>query len=114
MARKVEVVESMTDDIDGSKASETIGFALDGVSYEIDVNKTHARALRQDFANWAQYARKAKTRGARRGSRRGGSGKALSDSAQIRAWAASRGVDVNARGRIPAQIIEQYRAASRS
>jgi hypothetical protein len=34
MARKVEV--QLIDDLDGSKAEESITFALDGINYEIE------------------------------------------------------------------------------
>jgi len=33
------------------------------------------------------------------------------DPAAVRAWAASNGVSVSARGRVSATVIEQYRAA---
>ncbi len=36
MAQKVQVV--LIDDIDGGDADETVTFALDGVTYEIDLN----------------------------------------------------------------------------
>jgi uncharacterized protein (DUF4415 family) len=29
----------------------------------------------------------------------------------VRAWAAGRGIEVNARGRIKADVVEQFRAA---
>jgi hypothetical protein len=40
------VVVKLTDDIDGGDADETIRFALDGKSYEIDLNAKNAAALR--------------------------------------------------------------------
>jgi Lsr2 len=33
------------------------------------------------------------------------------DPAAVRAWAAGRGIEVNARGRIKADVVEQFRAA---
>ncbi|MTD17135.1 hypothetical protein GIS00_24680 [Nakamurella sp. YIM 132087] len=32
----------MTDDLDGSKAAETVAFALDGSKYEIDLSQGHS------------------------------------------------------------------------
>jgi hypothetical protein len=55
MARKVEV--TLVDDIDGGQAGETLGFSLDGVSYEIDVSSKRAdelRASRWPFINKAR------------------------------------------------------------
>ena len=40
------VIVKLTDDLDGSDADETIHFALDGTSYEIDVNAANAAELR--------------------------------------------------------------------
>jgi hypothetical protein len=40
------VVTLLEDDFDGSKASETLLFALDGVEYAIDLNDAHASELR--------------------------------------------------------------------
>lgn len=38
MARKKEVIVTLTDDIDGAKAAETVAFGVDGVNYEIDLS----------------------------------------------------------------------------
>ena len=43
MARKTQVI--LTDDVDGSEATQTVSFALDGVAYEIDLNDSHAEQL---------------------------------------------------------------------
>lgn len=48
MAQKVQVV--LTDDLDGGDADETVQFALDGVSYEIDLSTANAEALREALA----------------------------------------------------------------
>ena len=45
MAR--EVIEKLIDDLDGSTAVETVAFALDGTSYEIDLSKRNAAAFRK-------------------------------------------------------------------
>ena len=42
MAQKVQVV--LIDDIDGGSADETMSFAVDGVSYEIDLSTANAGA----------------------------------------------------------------------
>ena len=44
MSSKVLVV--LEDDLDGSKASETVTFAIDGTQYEIDLNEQNAQKLR--------------------------------------------------------------------
>lgn len=51
MARKTQII--LTDDIDGSEATGTVSFGLDGVSYEIDLNDDNAQQLREQLAVWA-------------------------------------------------------------
>ena len=40
MAQRVHIV--LEDDVDGSKADETVSFGLDGSSYEIDLSAKNA------------------------------------------------------------------------
>lgn len=113
MAQKVQVV--LVDDLDGGEAEETVSFALDGVSYEIDLNTANAARLRDELAPWIGHARRVGGRsgGGRRSrqssssSSRGRSG----ETARIREWARSNGHQVSDRGRISAQVMEAYRAA---
>lgn len=44
------VVVTISDDIDGGEAAETVVFALDGKSYEIDLNVANAKKLRKGLA----------------------------------------------------------------
>lgn len=104
MARKVQYL--LVDDLDGGEAEETVSFALDGTSYEIDLSKKNAKALRDALATYVASARRA---GGRRGRGRGGRGAGrASDTAAIRDWARSQGMKISDRGRIPADIIEKY------
>ncbi|MFD0692288.1 histone-like nucleoid-structuring protein Lsr2 [Actinomadura fibrosa] len=108
MAQKVEVL--LVDDIDGGEADETISFSLDGTTYEIDLSKKNATKLRkglEPFVASARRARKATGR-AGRGNRTTSS---RERSAEIREWAKSNGIQVNERGRIPANVIEKYEAS---
>ncbi len=124
MAQKV--VMTMTDDIDGSEANETVRFGLDGRSYEIDLNETHASELREVLAPYMSVARADRDGASRTGrgrsvgggrGRSGSSGSSGSSSGDVdpkavRAWAAEQGIEVNARGRIPAQVVRQYQDAN--
>jgi uncharacterized membrane protein len=107
MAQKV--VTSFIDDIDGSEAEGTVRFGLDGAEYEIDLSTGHAKELRAALARYVEAARRAP--GARSGRRAGTSASGL-DSAEVRDWAKSRGIDVKDRGRIPAELIVKFKAAS--
>ncbi|MGV8965980.1 MAG: histone-like nucleoid-structuring protein Lsr2 [Cellulomonas sp.] len=111
MAQKVQVL--LVDDIDGGTADETLTFALDGISYEIDLTTDHAAELRDAFAHWVANARKTSGRTAGRPTRGttrrpGGS----SDATKIREWARTNGFTVSERGRISADIRAAYEAAN--
>lgn len=108
MAQKVQVI--LVDDLDGGSADETVTFSLDGVSYEIDLSKDNAAALRDSLASWVGHARKvgrSAARPARRSSRSGGG----SDANAIREWARANGIAVSERGRISAETRAAYEAA---
>ena len=108
MARKVQVI--LSDDLDDSiSADETVTFALDGTTYEIDLSEKNAKALRKAFEPWVGAARRVSGRKTRStGTSSSGSGV---DSKAVRAWAASNGIELSARGRIPSEVVEKYLAA---
>ena len=108
MAQKVHIV--LEDDLDGSDATQTVSFALDGTSYEIDLNDGNAAALRESLATYVGHARKVS--GARRGRRTSAaSGGGAHSAKEIRDWARSNGHKVPERGRIPADVREAFEAA---
>ena len=57
MAQKVQVL--LVDDLDGTEATETVAFGLDGSSYEIDLSSGNASKLRKELAHYVEHARKA-------------------------------------------------------
>lgn len=101
MARKTQV--TLVDDIDGSEATTTIGFALDGVSYEIDLNEGNASRLRDGFAQWIEHGRRTGGR-----ARRGAAVSRNPETKRIREWARENGLEVSDRGRISAEVREAY------
>lgn len=107
MAQKVQVV--LVDDVDGSTATETVAFSLDGTQYEIDLNAAHATELRDALAPWISAGRRMSGRKASSGRKAAQS--SSSDAAAIRAWAKDNDVEVPERGRIPAKVREAYDAA---
>lgn len=106
MARKTQVI--LTDDIDGSEASQTVPFGLDGVAYEIDVNDDHAEQLREQLATWTSSGRR--VGGRKVGSRRAAGGD-RERTTRIREWARANGQEVSNRGRIAGSVIEAYDAS---
>lgn len=107
MAQKVNIV--LVDDIDGSEATETVSFGLDGTSYEIDLNDKNAAALRDALAGYVGHARKvgAARRGRKPAAQTGGP-----SAREIRDWARSNGFDVPDRGRVSAEVRQAYAAAN--
>lgn len=95
-----------TDDINGKPAAETITFALDGKTYEIDVTEKNAAKLRQAFEPYTASGRRLTKSGRIIRQVRTGV-----DTAAVRAWASSNGIEVSARGRISSTVLEQYHAA---
>lgn len=109
MAQKVNI--TLVDDIDGSEASETINFGLDGAAYEIDLNEGNASALRDALSAYVGHARRISgtTRRTSRKSASTASGK--SNTKDVRSWAQQHGMEISERGRIPAEVQRAYDAA---
>jgi hypothetical protein len=101
------IVEVLEDDLHGGSAEETVSFALDGRSYEIDLSQENAKRLREALA---EFIDKARPVGAAATPRRRPA-RSADSSKEIREWARSRGMQVNERGRIPGHVTEAYRAA---
>jgi hypothetical protein len=91
-----------------------VEFGLDGVSYEIDLSSKNAAKLRSDLGQWVDSSRRV---GGRRRGRSAGTGKGRAaidreQSAAIRQWARRNGHNVSTRGRIPADVIDAFHAAT--
>ena len=122
MAQKTIV--TLVDDLTGEEAEDitTVEFALDGVTYEIDLDDNNSAKLRDALAEYVAAARRT---GGRRssggGRRRSGAGtgtpRATSPggydretSKQIREWAKAQGFEVSDRGRVPNNVVEAWEA----
>ena len=84
MARKVQI--TLEDDLDGGPADETLRFALDGVTYEIDLSEANAARMRATLGEFIAAARSTGT--ARSGGRSGGSGSTSAGSGGSRSGSA--------------------------
>ncbi len=110
VAQKTMVV--LEDDLEGGAADENVSFSLDGVSYQIDLNKKNAAKLRDALAPYVAAARKSGTR--RRAGRPAARAARGGQTATIREWAKKKGLPVSDRGRIPADIVAAYEKAQRA
>jgi hypothetical protein len=108
MSTKITVV--LEDDLDGGPADETVQFGIDGTEYEIDLSTENAAAFRAQLAPYIEHARKGGRTQRRRPARTAANRRRSGD---IRAWAKDQGIALSDRGRIPANIAEQYDAAMR-
>ena len=105
------------DDLDGSDASGTFDFSLEGRTYQIDLSDENATRLRDALAPYIGVARKAGGSGRGRTSRQTAvadkpTRSSREETAAIRGWARENGHQVSDRGRIPKSVIEAYQAAN--
>jgi len=109
-------VIELIDDLDNKPIKqgegETVSFGLENVEYTIDLSRANAEKLRKALS---PYVGAARTVGGKRGSRgrRKADGRGFRDydPKAVRKWAESKGLEVPARGRIPASVVEQFHAA---
>jgi Lsr2 len=103
-------VIELIDDLDGSEATETVRFGLDGTEYEIDLAGQNAEALRGALTRFVEAGRKTA----------GGVTKRppvvrhlppAADTKAVRAWASENGIEINSRGRIKDDVVQRYLAS---
>jgi hypothetical protein len=106
-----ETITKLIDDMDGTVATETVTFGLDGYQYQIDLSAKNAKKLRTELAPYLERGHRVTGRAtaAVRGGRRGRATAGDKDQNKaIREWAARKGMDVALRGRIRQDIIDEY------
>jgi hypothetical protein len=101
-----KVIVLLEDDVDGTKADETVEFGIDGTTYNIDLSDSNAKKLRGALDGYVSKARKVSSK--RSGGRRVST---AVDLKAVRAWAKANGVEISERGRISQNVLQQYRAA---
>lgn len=109
MAQKIRTL--FIDDIDGGEAEGTVRFALDGSDYEIDLSTKHSDELRGALKTYVEHARKLGG-ASRRPATRVGRKPSVVDTVAVRAWARENGYDIKDRGRVPADLVAKYQAAT--
>jgi hypothetical protein len=99
MAKKRIV--TITDDIDGRSAAETVSFAYAGRNYEIDLGEKNRAKLEKALEPFISAARKPAAGGK-------ASVTTVLDLNAVRSWAAEQGLEVAARGRVAKKVIEGF------
>jgi len=110
MAQKIQTL--FIDDLDGGEADGTVRFGLDGAEYEIDLSTQHADALRKALQPYLTAARKASGGPQRRTTRSRRAGISGVNTTEVREWAKAQGIDVKDRGRVPAELVVKFKAAT--
>lgn len=106
MAQQVNVV--LVDDLDGSEATGTVTFDLDGRSYEIDLSDENAAKLRDTLARYVAAARRETGTGGPVATRTRQPARSPDETAAIRRWARENGIEVSERGRIAHSTAQAY------
>ena len=108
IVKKTKKIVEVVDDFDGTPADQTVRFAFNGASYEIDLNRAHF----EEFAEAIQpYIKAGRKTGSTRLRVNAGNPTQRLENVKIRAWAKENGHNVSERGRIPAEVVEEYRKA---
>ena len=109
VAQKIQTL--FIDDLDGSDAEGTVRFGLDGTEYEIDLSAQHAQELHDALARYVGAGRRVGggARPARSGRRAAASGL---NTTEVREWAKAQGIEVKDRGRVPAELVVKFKAAT--
>ncbi|PRQ10468.1 Lsr2 family protein [Corynebacterium sp. 13CS0277] len=102
------------DDLDGRPLTEdevkTVRFSVDGTDYVLEVSQGNADRFYEVISSYRDAAQRdhsrPNTRRARTGSNTGGI-----PAKRIREWAHANNIEVSDRGRLPQEIVDQYRRA---
>jgi hypothetical protein len=113
------VIERLVDDLDGSEASVTVRIGWNGEWRELDLNEKNEAALAKAIDKYWDRGRTWSPGGSgtparrrpRPSSPRSASGRDY-DIAALREWAGRKGIRVPQRGRIPRDVVAQYKSES--
>ena len=83
-----------------------------GEAWNLDLNAEHAQQLRDALAAYVRAARRV-SGGSRRPARGGRRGSASTlNTTEVREWAKAQGIEVKDRGRVPAELVVKFKAAT--
>ena len=102
----------LMDDLDGSTEDvAAVNFGLENTNYEIDLTPENKDRLKEALAPFIKVARKRPRSNTSTTGKRSGSASGYDVSA-VRAWARENNIEVPDRGRIKAEVVEQWKAAT--
>ncbi|ASR87073.1 nucloid associated Lsr2-like [Mycobacterium phage Krypton555] len=116
MGKRVTV--TLFDDLDDTLDAETEReFSVGNVGYHLDLSEKNAKLFDADMAKWTEVASRTGT-GTGRARKRSGTrithsgGEPGLPLAEIRAWAQANGMDVAEKGRVSAEVVRAWKAAT--
>jgi hypothetical protein len=102
----------LTDDLDGSEATQTLNYTVDGQEYEIDLSEENIQRFHSALEPFVEKSRPVERRvlaqASRRNGRRRSGASRRDDIPQIRSWAEANGYEVSARGRVKKEVLDAY------
>lgn len=108
----IKTTTELIDDVDGTKADQTVDFSFLGTRYEIDLTAKHTDQMRKALQPWLDRARRANGKAVRHRTTHARSvTKTKPTYDEIRAWAKENGLRVAEKGRIANTVIEQFMAS---
>jgi hypothetical protein len=106
------VTRTFVDDIDGSEAERTFTFAVDGVSYDIDLSSANIAEFKSAIGGFIESARKVgKASTSKRGPAAHPGVSSREQTRAVREWARQNGHTLSDRGRIPTEVLTAFNAA---
>lgn len=115
MAKRTVLVDDMDGKVIDEGDGETIRLTYRGNTYELDLNNKNLEALDKALQKYLDRGTRLtdKASSSRRGVGRGSRTSGGPDTKVVREWAQANGLEVSARGRISALVMEQYEASNR-
>ncbi|MDP9168329.1 MAG: Lsr2 family protein [Actinomycetota bacterium] len=112
MGKKKTVV--LIDDVDGTTASESVEFGIDGQVYSLTLSSANAEALRSTLKGWAEHARRVTPPRRRHLARADPWRKQVTgkERTEIREWCQHNGYVVGSRGPLPFEAVDAFRSAT--
>ena len=112
MAQRVQTI--LVDDLDGTELGDdgqTIRFGWLGAEYTIDLSLANVDKFAAAITPYVDAGQRIGGRRTSNSSRGPAGGAGQIDTKAVRKWASSNGIELSARGRVPAEVIEKYQAA---
>ncbi len=115
-----QIIKKLLDDLDGGDADDTINFAMDGITYKIDLSHKNASEFRELMAKYQEAAERTgrvgsppslrTTSAASYSTATNAANRELNN--KIRTWAGANGYELSDRGRIPQYIQDAYHSGT--